>query len=246
MDDEKDERQAAASRDPRDLPMPEGGEALEVMRRRHSVRQYTAEPIPAGIRERLEREVARLNQQSGLHMQLFFDEPECFASARARYGNFKGVSDYLAIVGRKSDDLDERAGFYGERVVILAQALGLNSCWVGMTHGRSHAQVGLGERQVILVSLGYGARPAPAHKSKPAEELSSARGAEPAWFRRGMEAAMLAPTAINQQKFLISYDGSHLTARLNGRGFFDKVDLGIVKSDFELASGHAFNTAGRL
>ena len=52
---------------------------------------------------------------------------------------------------------------------------------------------------------------------------------------------MLSPTAVNQQKFLISYDGKKLSAKVNGRGFFSKVDLGIVKCDFELASGHTFD-----
>lgn len=38
-----------------------------------------------------------------------------------------------------------------------------------------------------------------------------------------------------------SWDGTKLTARLNGSGFFSKVDLGIVKCDFELASGHTID-----
>lgn len=221
--------------------------ALEVMRRRHSVRQYTSRPIDLETRKELMDEVARLNFESGLNMQLLFDEPMCFQSAAARYGKFTGVSNYLAIVGPKTADLDERAGYYGEKFVIFAQSLGVNSCWVGMTHGRSQAHVSRGERLAIVVSLGYGERQGFAHKSKPIEQLCSVTDTAgnpapaPAWFRAGMEGAMLAPTAVNQQKFLICYDGTHLTARLNGRGFFDKVDLGIVKCDFELASGHKFD-----
>lgn len=216
-------------------------EALETMRKRHSVRQYLDKPLPEAVRQTLTVEVQRLNQESGLNMQLLFDEPECFDSGRARYGKFSGVTNYLAIVGPKAADLEERAGYYGERIVILAQSLGLNSCWAGMTHGKSKAQVGAGEKLVIIVSLGYGETQGVAHKGKPAEQLSSVVGEAPAWFAAGMEGAMLAPTAMNQQKFLVSWDGGRLTARLNGRGFFDKVDLGIVKCDFELASGHAFD-----
>lgn len=213
----------------------------EAMRSRHSVRQYEDRPIPEDIRKKLEDEVEKLNQESGLHMQLFFDEPECFSSAKAHYGKFSGVSNYLAIVGKKSSVLDEKAGYWGERVVLLAQSLGLNSCWVGMTHGKSHAVVGKGEHQVILVSLGYGKTQGVAHKTKPMTDLCSVAGDMPDWFRCGMEAALLSPTAVNQQKFLISWDGQHLTGRVKGAGFFAKTDLGIVKCDFELASGHRFD-----
>lgn len=216
-------------------------EIMEVMKQRHSVRQYLDKPVPEDIRKKLLEEVEKQNLESGLHMQIFFDEPECFDSAMAHYGKFTGVKNYLAIVGKKSSDLDEKSGYYGEKIVILAQSLGLNSCWVGMTHGKSHAVIGKAEKQTIVISLGYGKNQGVAHKSKPMEKLCSVKGNMPDWFRTGMEAAMLSPTAVNQQKFLISWDGTRLTAKQNGAGFFAKEDLGIVKCDFEMASGHKFD-----
>ena len=214
---------------------------MEVMKQRHSVRQYLDKPVPENIRKELEEEVAKQNQESGLHMQIFFDEPECFDSAMAHYGKFTGVKNYLAIVGKKASDLEEKSGYYGEKIVLLAQSLGLNSCWVGMTHGKSHAAIGRGEKQTIVVALGYGENQGAAHKSKPVDQLCTVSGEMPDWFKTGMKAAMLSPTAVNQQKFLISWDGKHLTAKQNGMGFFAKEDLGIVKCDFELASGHTFD-----
>ncbi|MDX8417546.1 nitroreductase family protein [Absicoccus intestinalis] len=216
-------------------------EWIEVMRQRHSVRQYTDQKIPMEIQEKLKAEVERLNTESNLHMQLFFDEPDCFDSRMAHYGKFTNVKNYLSIVGKKEPKLDEKAGYYGEKVVLLAQSLGINSCWVGMTHGKSDAIVNKDEKQVIVVSLGYGENQGVAHKSKPMDKLCSVTGDVPTWFHTGMEAAMLSPTAVNQQKFLISYDGKKLSAKVNGRVFFSKVDLGIVKCDFELASGHTFD-----
>ena len=216
-------------------------EWIEVMKQRHSVRQYTDQKIPMEIQEKLKAEVERLNTESNLHMQLFFDEPDCFDSRMAHYGKFTNVKNYLSIVGKKEPKLEEKAGYYGEKVVLLAQSLGINSCWVGMTHGKSDAIVNKDEKQVIVVSLGYGENQGVAHKSKPMDKLCSVTGDVPTWFHTGMEAAMLSPTAINQQKFLISYDGKKLSAKVNGRGFFSKVDLGIVKCDFELASGHTFD-----
>ena len=58
----------------------------------------------------------------------------------------------------------------------------------------------------------------------------------PAWFRSGMEAALLAPTATNQQKFLLTLDGNAVQAEATG-GFYSKVDLGIVKYHFEIGAG---------
>lgn len=214
---------------------------IDVMRKRHSVRSYTDRAVPGEIREQLAEEVENLNRLGGMHMQLFFDEPECFESGMAHYGKFENVRNYLAVVGPKGPDLEEKAGYYGEMIVILAQSLGLNSCWVGLTHGKSRAAVEKGEKQVIVVALGYGATQGAAHRSKPASQLCHVEGSAPDWFDAGMEAAMLAPTAVNQQKFLITWDGSRLTAKVNGRGFFAKTDLGIVKCDFELASGHSFD-----
>ena len=216
-------------------------EWIEVMKQRHSVRQYTDQKIPMEIQEKLKAEVERLNTESNLHMQLFFDEPDCFDSRMAHYGKFTNVKNYLSIVGKKKPKLEEKTGYYGEKVVLLAQSLGINSCWVGMTHGKSDAIVNKDEKQVIVVSLGYGENQGVAHKSKPMDKLCSVTGDVPTWFQAGMEAAMLSPTAVNQQKFLISYDGKKLSAKVNGRGFFSKVDLGIVKCDFELASGHTFD-----
>ena len=216
-------------------------EWIEVMKQRHSVRQYTDQKIPMEIQEKLKAEVERLNTESGLHMQLFFDEPDCFDSRMAHYGKFTDVKNYLSIVGKKEPKLEEKTGYYGEKVVLLAQSLGINSCWVGMTHGKSDAIINKDEKQVIVVSLGYGENQGVAHKSKPMDKLCSVTGDVPTWFQAGMEAAMLSPTAVNQQKFLISYDGKKLSAKVNGRGFFSKVDLGIVKCDFELASGHTFD-----
>lgn len=221
----------------------DGKGMLRLMASRHSVRQYTDQVIGGDVREALKTAVSECNQEGDMHMQLFFDEPSCFDAMIAHYGRFTGVRNYLAVVGPKTADLEEKAGYYGEKIVMLAQALGLNSCWVGLNHGRSQATIGRDEKQIIVIALGYGENQGVPHRTKSAADLCSVTaGSVPAWFKDGMKGAMLAPTAINQQKFLIRYDGDHLTAAKNGRGFFTKTDLGIVKCDFELASGHKFDT----
>lgn len=210
---------------------------LEAIKTRHSVRQYLDKPIEKDKRNVLLKDVEEINKESGLNIQILFDEPECFDSAMAHYGKFSGVNNYIALVGKKSKNLDERCGYYGERLALLAQTLGLNTCWVALTHGKSAAKINKGEKQVCLISLGYGKIRGFAHKSKSFEQLTKTNGETPEWFKNGMEAVMLAPTAMNQQKFIFELNGENVTAKVAGFGFYSKVDLGIVKYHFEIGSG---------
>ncbi len=210
----------------------------ELMKARHSVRQYLDKPIPPDIREQLDQYVSYLNRDSALNIQIINDEPECFGSARAKYGKFEGCSNYIAMVGDKAiGDLDERCGYYGELLVLKALELGLNTCWVALTHGKSKAVVGKKETEVILISLGYGKTQGNDRKSKKATEVSNITPESPAWFKKGMEAVLLAPTAINQQKYKFILSGNKVRAKSGMVGPCLKIDLGIVKCHFELGAG---------
>ena len=207
---------------------------LDTMKSRHSVRQYTDKAIPLALRETLDAAIREINAESGLSVQIFYDEPKCFDSFMAHYGKFVNVKNYIALVGTKADQ--EKAGYYGEKLVLKCQELGLNTCWVAMTHGKSQAKLASGQKLLILISLGYGQTQGAAHKSKPLSELGQA-DRETAWFHTGVEAASLAPTAMNQQKFRFELKNGTVTAKNLG-GFYSKIDLGIVKYHFEAASGH--------
>ena len=209
---------------------------LEAAHARHSVRQYTDRAIEPEKRADLSDFIAQINAKAGTHIQILYDEPRCFDSLMAHYGKFTGVKNYIALVGKKSADLDRTQGYWGEAVVLYAQALGLNSCWVAMTHGKSRAVVAPGEKQVCLIALGYGSTQGTAHTSKPVSELSSGENV-PDWFRSGIETAQLAPTAMNQQKFWFSFEPDGKVKSISGSGFYTKLDLGIAQYHFELGSG---------
>ena len=211
----------------------------EAIKTRHSVRSYQDKPIPTEILSELEQEIAACNAEGGLHIQLVTNEKHAFDNFMAHYGKFSGVQNYIALIGKKSADLDEKLGYYGERIVLKAQCLGLNTCWVAMTMSkgtvRKNCTIGAGEKLVCVIPVGYGTTQGVPHKSKVMDDLCDA-AQKPEWFVSGMEAAMLAPTAMNQQKFLFSLDGNRVTARATG-GFYSKVDLGIVKYHFEAGAG---------
>lgn len=205
---------------------------------RHSVRSYENRPIKEEARTRLEQEIAACNREGDLHIQLVTDEARAFDSFMAHYGKFSGVTNYIALVGKKSADLDEKCGYYGERLVLLAQTLGLNTCWVAMTYKKIPGafEVCKGEKLTVVIAIGYGKTCGTAHKSKPAAEVSNIAPDSPGWFRDGIEAALLAPTAMNQQKFYLTLSGSTVSAKAQ-MGFYAKIDLGIVKYHFETAAG---------
>lgn len=207
---------------------------LDLMKERHSVRQYSDKKIDGDVKTKLDAYVASINEESGLSMQIFYNEPNCFNSMLAHYGKFSNVKNYIAIVGKK--EKQEKAGYYGEKLVLKCQELGLNTCWVALTHGKVNVQTKPQQKLLILIALGYGTNTGVAHKSKPIKELCK-EDAYPEWFMKGMEAVSLAPTAMNQQKFLFEIKNGQVYAKAL-RGFYSKIDLGIVKYHFETITGH--------
>ena len=103
---------------------------LEAIEARHSVRKYKDEPIPEEALTSLRDRIREINEEAGLHIQLVTGEPTAFSGPMA-YGSFTGVKNYLVMAGKKGEDLYEKIGYYGEQLVLLAQTLGLNSCWAG-------------------------------------------------------------------------------------------------------------------
>lgn len=207
---------------------------LDLMKERHSVRQYSDKKIDGNVKTKLDTYVASINEESGLLMQIFYNEPNCFNSMLAHYGKFSNVKNYIAIVGKKEEQ--EKSGYYGEKLVLKCQELGLNTCWVALTHGKVNVQTKPQQKLLILIALGYGTNTGVAHKSKPIKELCK-EDAYPEWFMKGMEAVSLAPTAMNQQKFLFEMKNGQVYAKAL-RGFYSKIDLGIVKYHFEAVTGH--------
>lgn len=213
---------------------------LDAIAQRHSVRSYLPDPIEPADRQRLADLVADANRVPGLTFRLAFDEPEAFSAPIARYGSFKGVSNYVVCAGERSPHLGEDVGHAGELIVLEAQAMGLNSCWVGLTYGQALVRAGLpaDEKLVCVIALGHGAGSGATHPVKPVDKLCTVEGGAepPAWFQEGMWAAQLAPTAMNQQRFHITYHGGTVQARALPGPYTD-VDLGIVKRHFELGAG---------
>ena len=217
----------------------------EAIETRHSVRAYKDLPLSEEIVKVLEDEIVKLNHEGQLHIQLICNEPKAFQGIMAKYGKFRNANNYIVMAGKKAEDLDERIGYYGEHLVLLAQTLGLNTCWVGLSYSKAPGTYVLeeGEKIACYIAIGYGETQGVGHKIKTVGQVSNASDATPSWFRKGVEAALLAPTAVNQQKYSFEYVGmSNNRHQVRAkRGFsmigYTKMDLGIAKYHFEVGAG---------
>ena len=229
----------------------------EAIEARHSVRAYKNDPLAENLAKRLKEEIAEVNHKGNLHIQLIRNEPKAFQGTLAKYGKFRNANNYLVMAGKKADDLDERLGYYGEHLVLLAQTLGLNTCWVGLSYKKIPDTYVLEEGEVIkaYIAIGYGETQGASHKIKTVKQVSNATDITPTWFKKGVEAALLAPTAVNQQKFSFEYVGMSKGGVLDvdnivegtrhqvraKKGFsligYTQMDFGIAKYHFELGAG---------
>lgn len=218
----------------------------EAIKERHSVRKYQEKAIPEDVVQVLQQKIAEVNAKGNLHVQLVTNEPKAF-SGKIGYGKFTGVSNYFIMAGKKSDDLDLRVGYYGEELVLLAQTLGLNTCWAAVTFTKIPGTYVLADDEKIAcyIALGYGLTQGEQHRMKSPSDVSNASDLTPAWFRAGVESALLSPTAVNQQKYFIEFIGKKggsakpLVSIKKGVSMigYTLMDLGIVKLHFEIGAG---------
>jgi len=212
---------------------------LEAIDVRHSVRTYKPEPIRDEIRQKLDAFVDSCNKEGNLNISIRYDDPTGFDSRLAHYGSFSNVRNYIVLAGKKDKDFDVRCGYYGEKIVLYAQQLGLNTCWVALTFNKKKVKeiISTEDTLCMVIALGYGETQGSDRKSKAISDVTSGTGTMPDWFRAGVTAALKAPTATNQQKFMFGMKNGEPAVKVKGIGPYTKVDCGIVAYHFEVASG---------
>ncbi len=210
---------------------------IEAIRERHSVRNYTPEHIQAEKIVKLNEKIRELNEAGNLHLQLMEDAGNTYNRLLNRAMGLGSAPSVIACVGPDDETLEQRIGYYGEKLVLFAQTLGLNTCWAGTFNKKNiGAEIKDGEKLVISIAIGYGVDKGKPHKSKTMDQVVEAKGDRPFWFNNGVEMALLAPTAVNQQKFAIRLNDDKSVDFIDKGGFFSQVDLGIVKCHFEIGS----------
>ena len=213
-------------------------EVFEIIKQRHSVRAYSNRAIEIEKVNILQDEVKKCNRESGLNIQLILNDKNAFDTMLAHYGKFSNAVNYFAVVGKKTKDLQINSGYYGERLVLKAQELGLNSCWVALSFSKkkNEIQIDKEEKLVCVIALGYGINQGKSHKIKTFEQVTKNITNPPEWFINGVQSALLAPTSLNQQNFYFELQGDNVKL-IRKWGPYTKIDLGIVKYHFEVVAG---------
>lgn len=218
---------------------------VETIRERHSVREYDGKPLARVEFDALGAVVEECARESGLDIQLVGDNPEVF-NVIARFGLIRGCRTHVAFVvdDAKAGDVaaDEAIGYWGQRIVLAAQDMGLNTCWCALcSRKKSRAVVAPGKKIRLVIAVGHGKTQGFSRKTKSVEALSSVECAKgPAWFAEAMEAAQLAPTAMNNQNFKITLLSDGKTVCIDApQSGLNVIDEGIVRCNFEIAANEA-------
>lgn len=221
---------------------------VETIRERHSVREYAGGPLDQAEFDALGAVVRECARESGLDIQLVGDNPEVF-NVIARFGLIRGCRTHVAFVvddakapGATRVAVDEAIGYWGQKIVLAAQDMGLNTCWCALcSRKKSHAVVAPGKKIRLIIAVGHGKTQGFPRKTKSVEALSSVECAKaPAWFAVAMEAAQLAPTAMNNQNFKITLLSDGKTVRIDApQSGLNVIDEGIVRCNFEIAANEA-------
>lgn len=180
----------------------------ETIKSRHSVRKFTDKEIDKKTVDKLNELIKECNKEGNLNIQLILNNGETFDKFILHYGKLKNAKNYLAMIGKKNKKLEENIGYYGQRLVLEAQELGLNTCWVAGTYSKDSvkATINKDEKLVCIIAIGYGENQGIPHKGKTFDDVSITKDV-PDWYKKGIEYALLAPTAINQQKFKFELNG---------------------------------------
>lgn len=214
---------------------------IDAIKERHSVRNYEAKKIEADKVEKIRAKIEELNKEGNLHLQFMVDAGKTYNKLFNKVAGLGSAPSVIACVGIDDETLEQRVGYYGEKLVLFIQELGLNSCWAGTFNQKNiGAEVGDGEKLVISIAVGYGKDKGKPHKSKSPEQVIEAKGDRPYWFNKGVDMALLAPTAINQQKFTIRLNEDESVDFVDKGGIFSQVDLGIVRCHFEIGAEKSF------
>jgi len=206
---------------------------------RYSVRKFLKTSISNEDKMKIQTQIEKINQISNLNIQVRYDEPKAFDTFKS-YGSFENANNYILMVGTDDNNLNEKAGYYGEMLVLYLTSIGIGTCFVVASYSKRKVSVDLAknEKLAIVIAIGYAGDGNRRHiHKKTTTDVSNLNNESPLWFKAGVEAALKAPTAINQQRFRLTLlsDGKVEAKALFG--FYSDIDLGIVKCNFEFGAG---------
>ncbi len=174
------------------------------------------------------------------------------------YGKVKGAPALIAFIGDMDDPyIQEKVGYLGEGIILEATAMDLATCWVaGFFRPKVAASViGTAKNERVLsvtpvghavedlsleerIMTGFGRN----HQRKPLAELVTGLDQTELlhWMKSALEAARLAPSAINRQPWRFHVEPNSITVSVNNPrftfGISKRLDCGIAMLHIEVAA----------
>lgn len=226
---------------------------------RHSRRSYDGAPVDSDILGELEHFCARFRPSPVARTILIREAPaDIFTGIVGSYGRVSGSPSAIAVVGTTgAPGVEMSVGYTGEAAVLEATRHGLGTCWIGgffkpqrVAHlldlgggERVFAVSPLGTPSKTLSGLEFAIKTTKAVQGtprKPAEEIAPGFESWLPWVRAGVEAARLAPSAVNRQPWRFRYEDGRVICAFEGEEttskISKKVDCGIAMLHFELGA----------
>jgi hypothetical protein len=227
--------------------------------KRHSRRQYTSTMPAADLLQIIRSSCREFRPFPGARVELATESPDSiFRGALGSYGKVKDAPAYLVMVGNTHEAQHQaHCGFTGEGIILEATALGLSTCWVGGFFNPAAAakqvHINPGEQILAVSPLGYSRENktfeekilsgfARSYKRSPVSSLVDGldQSVWPGWLSMSLEAARLAPSAMNRQPWRFTVEKNSITLStapgLSEFGVSKRLDCGIAMLHFELAA----------
>jgi nitroreductase len=228
---------------------------------RRSRRRYDSIPLDPSQLNQLQAVCAGFRPYPEARAEIIKDSPDrVLRGVAGSYGKVKGAPALIAFIGDINQRyVNEKIGYTGEGIILEATAMGLGTCWVGgsmfFRRGLAESIVGASksERVFAVTPVGYAVKEFSAdervqtgfgmfHRRKPLAEMVSGLDKKewPGWIKAALEAARLAPSAINRQPWRFYVEPDSITISVNSSplqwGISKRLDCGIAMLHIEVAA----------
>jgi len=169
----------------------------EIIRKRKSIRKYDLTPLDPATLDKVKEHIAKVRPlYPGLRYSI-----EIVNKTKGMF-NVK-APHYLLFGSEDKEGSLENIGFIGQQLDLFLSGSGLGSCWLGASKPEDKESSDL--PFVICISFGMPAEPLhrelSGFKRKPMAEVSEGFDAASSMVQAQLEAARLAPSAVNAQNW---------------------------------------------
>ena len=230
---------------------------------RHSRRQFNNKPLPEEITNNLIKVQEELTAHlPGARIVFVNQDPDAiFSGIIGSYGKIKKAPTYAVFIGDMRDsNIQEKVGYLGECFILEATAIGLGTCWVGGFFRpevvAQQVKIETYEKVLSVTPVGFAdasysftekmmSGMVGSKKRKPLNELclTEDQTGWPIWVKSALEAARLAPSAVNRQPWRFSVENNMITVSEDSEnGTADKsniskrLDCGIAMAHIQIAA----------